>query len=118
MSKLSSYVHVVDPDGAHVAFGPDDEVPDWALAQITNPKAWAEAPVDEPEAGGSAAEQEPAEPAVVDATPADPTDPDATPAEIVPGDDGVPTLQEAAPQPEPRPAKPAPKPRRTRAASK
>lgn len=35
MAKLVSYVHVVHPDTAEpVAFGPDDEVPEWAARQM------------------------------------------------------------------------------------
>lgn len=44
MAKLRTYVHVKDDKGRDHAFGPDDVVPDWAQALITNPKAWAEAP--------------------------------------------------------------------------
>lgn len=40
MAGLASFVHVVDPDGAAVALGPGQAVPEWALPQITNPKAW------------------------------------------------------------------------------
>lgn len=39
MRKLRSYVHV----GGRV-FGPRDEVPEQVADQITNPKAWADAP--------------------------------------------------------------------------
>lgn len=42
--RLRSYVHVNDERGGRHAFGPDDEVPDWAAAKITNPKAWAQQP--------------------------------------------------------------------------
>ncbi|MFE5093213.1 hypothetical protein ACFRCI_23350 [Streptomyces sp. NPDC056638] len=45
MAKLRTYVHVKDDKGLTHVFGPDDVVPDWAEAIITNPKAWAEAPV-------------------------------------------------------------------------
>jgi hypothetical protein len=44
VAKLRTYVHVKDDKGQTHAFGPDDVVPDWAQALITNPKAWAEAP--------------------------------------------------------------------------
>ncbi|WP_406324128.1 hypothetical protein [Streptomyces niveus] len=44
MAKLRTYVHVKDDKGQDHAFGPDDVVPEWAQALITNPKAWAEAP--------------------------------------------------------------------------
>jgi hypothetical protein len=42
--RLASYVHVRDADGVVHVFGPDDEVPEWAAALITNPVAWAEPP--------------------------------------------------------------------------
>jgi hypothetical protein len=46
MARLRSYVHV--PVGMDwVVYGPDDEVPAEHAALITNPKAWAEAPVEE-----------------------------------------------------------------------
>jgi hypothetical protein len=47
--KLASYVHVHDDGGKTHVFGPDDKVPDWAAAKITNTRAWAdgEAPVVE-----------------------------------------------------------------------
>lgn len=44
MATLNGYVHVTDDKGAGHVFGPADEVPTWAQALITNPKAWAEAP--------------------------------------------------------------------------
>lgn len=44
MATLYGYVHVTDDKGAAHVFGPADEVPTWARALITNPKAWAEAP--------------------------------------------------------------------------
>ena len=37
--RLQAYVCVDGPDGMR-QFGPDDEVPDWALPLITNPDAW------------------------------------------------------------------------------
>lgn len=37
--KLQAYVCVDGPNGMR-QFGPDDEVPDWALSLITNPDAW------------------------------------------------------------------------------
>jgi len=41
--RLRTWVHVSRGDhGETVAFGPDDIVPEWAAAQITNPKAWAD----------------------------------------------------------------------------
>ncbi|MFD3952173.1 hypothetical protein ACFWRC_19380 [Streptomyces albidoflavus] len=52
MATLSTFVHVTDADGESHVFGPADEVPTWVEALITNPKAWAVAPVkrstDEP----------------------------------------------------------------------
>lgn len=47
MARLATYVHVKDDKGQDHAFGPADDVPEWAQALITNPKAWAEAPTDE-----------------------------------------------------------------------
>jgi hypothetical protein len=50
MPKLRTYVHVArrdadgKPTGMTEMFGPDDRVPEWAVAEITNPKAWAEPP--------------------------------------------------------------------------
>jgi len=38
--RLVSFVHVRDADGKAHAFGPDDDVPDWARVKITNPAAW------------------------------------------------------------------------------
>lgn len=34
MPKLNGFVHVRTEDGRMVVFGPDDRVPDWALAQM------------------------------------------------------------------------------------
>lgn len=45
---LQSTVYVLDENGEHVAFGPGDEVPDWAAKQITNKSAWEQAPDAEP----------------------------------------------------------------------
>lgn len=42
MAELQSYVHVADEEGRHGVFGPGDEVPDWAAARVTNPKAWVD----------------------------------------------------------------------------
>lgn len=53
MSKLNTYVHVHDKDGVSHAFGPDDTVPEWAEAAITNESVWAEAPVKEVSEGSS-----------------------------------------------------------------
>lgn len=44
MATLANTVHVTDEAGVNHVFGPADEVPTWAQALITNPKAWAEAP--------------------------------------------------------------------------
>jgi len=54
--RLRTWVHVARGDhGERVAFGPDDIVPDWAAAQITNPRAWDdyEAAEDTASAGDS-----------------------------------------------------------------
>ncbi|WP_425837318.1 hypothetical protein [Streptomyces fractus] len=48
MARLATFVHVTDDEGVNHAFGPADDVPAWAEALITNPKAWAEAPVPAP----------------------------------------------------------------------
>jgi hypothetical protein len=34
MAKLTSYVHVHDDRGTSTAFGPDDEVPEWAARKM------------------------------------------------------------------------------------
>ncbi|WP_143545207.1 MULTISPECIES: hypothetical protein [unclassified Rhodococcus (in: high G+C Gram-positive bacteria)] len=44
MARLSMFVHVADKNGDIHAFGPDDDVPAWAVKSITNPGVWAEAP--------------------------------------------------------------------------
>jgi hypothetical protein len=44
MATLATNVHVTDERGVAHVFGPADDVPAWAQALITNPKAWAEAP--------------------------------------------------------------------------
>lgn len=41
--RLTSWVHVTDAEGVSHGFGPPDTVPAWAVAKITNPKAWGEA---------------------------------------------------------------------------
>lgn len=52
MPGLKAVVYVTGPDGT-VRLGPGDEIPDWALAEITNPDCWDGEPpsveVDEPE---------------------------------------------------------------------
>lgn len=45
--KLQRFVCVDGPNGMR-QFGPDDEVPDWALALITNPDAWEDGLPDLP----------------------------------------------------------------------
>lgn len=60
--KLAANVSLNHPEtGDPVVFGPDSkEIPDWAIAQITNPGAWAEQPdrseLDLPEAEVEASE--------------------------------------------------------------
>jgi hypothetical protein len=44
MATLNGFVHVTDETGTAHVFGPADEVPEWAQALVTNPKAWAEPP--------------------------------------------------------------------------
>jgi hypothetical protein len=44
LAKLRTYVHVADDEGQAHAFGPDDDLPAWAVEKITNPKAWAVPP--------------------------------------------------------------------------
>lgn len=44
MPRLAVYVYLHDDDGNVHGFGPGDRVPSWAVAKITNPDAWAEAP--------------------------------------------------------------------------
>lgn len=46
---LATYVHVQAPDGAMVAFGPDDELPDWAAGQIGE-HCYAAEPADDEDA--------------------------------------------------------------------
>ncbi len=44
--RLKTYVHAVEVDSAGIptgragGFGPDDQVPDWAVVAITNPDVW------------------------------------------------------------------------------
>lgn len=42
MAKLAYYVHVEDDKGEPHVFGPDDDVPAWAVKKITNDSAWAD----------------------------------------------------------------------------
>lgn len=44
MATLKTNVHVTDSAGVSHVFGPADEVPEWAQALITNPKAWQDPP--------------------------------------------------------------------------
>jgi hypothetical protein len=40
--RLARDVHVRDGRGVPHVFGPHDDVPDWAVAKISNPAAWAD----------------------------------------------------------------------------
>ncbi|AXH70406.1 hypothetical protein HOT75_gp018 [Gordonia phage Daredevil] len=40
MARLRSFVFVKDEQNRPVLLGPDTDVPTWALAKITNPRAW------------------------------------------------------------------------------
>lgn len=40
MRRLAFTVALTDNDGQDHTFGPTDDLPDWAAAQITNPGAW------------------------------------------------------------------------------
>lgn len=40
MPRLRTTVHVVDQEGRTRAFGPGEDLPDWAAGQITNPDVW------------------------------------------------------------------------------
>jgi hypothetical protein len=71
--RLATYVHVLGPDGDLHPFGPDDVLPDWAVAGISNPKVWADAPDDRHD-------DETVILPVVSLPPADPIDPDEDPA--------------------------------------
>ena len=61
MAKLNTFVHVVELDsegrqtGRAAVFGPDDDLPGWAVKAITTPDVWdgdAPAGADEPDSGG------------------------------------------------------------------
>ena len=39
--RLRGYAAVRDHEGNTHSFGPDDDVPEWAAQQITNPSLWA-----------------------------------------------------------------------------
>lgn len=65
--KLNTHVHAhrveKDEQGrSFIAetreFGPDDELPDWAVKSITNPNVWAESDEDDASQGGPASLQE------------------------------------------------------------
>lgn len=40
MPRLASYVHATAPNGEIVILAPGEDVPEWAVAAIRNPKAW------------------------------------------------------------------------------
>ncbi len=42
MHRLTTFVHVTEPDGEGRTgvFGPGDDLPDWAVRSITNPDVW------------------------------------------------------------------------------
>jgi uncharacterized membrane protein len=40
MAQLNTYVPVSDSGGKSHLFGPGDEIPEWAVALITNPEVW------------------------------------------------------------------------------
>ena len=88
-ARLSTFVHVLDEHGASHRFGPGDDIPGWAVEQITNPHVWAVLP----------------EPVVVSEVPESPEVPPAV-EEAVP----VPAPAE---EPEPAPAEPKPTPKPT-----
>lgn len=48
-SKLKSYVTVANPEtpGQPETFGPDDDLPDWARDEITNPDVWEDSEEEE-----------------------------------------------------------------------
>lgn len=84
--KLATHVHVNDEHGVTRVFGPDDELPAWAVEAITNPKAWAG---DEPaQAFGTETGIAAVPPAPADreppAPPAGPAQPAATTAAVPP----------------------------------
>jgi hypothetical protein len=65
MARLNTNVHVVgldedgNPTGQQATFGPDDQLPDWAVTSISNPDVWAERPrgrVARPPAAGSSSD--------------------------------------------------------------
>jgi hypothetical protein len=40
MPRLASHVHATSPTGEVVVLPPGEDVPDWALVAVRNPKAW------------------------------------------------------------------------------
>lgn len=70
--KLRTVVYVEKPDSSEqVAIKPGEDVPDWAVSQITNPMAWAEdddAPAPTP-TGTNPGEVEPAALGVIESPP-------------------------------------------------
>lgn len=40
--KLNTNVHLLDSEGLAHSFGPDDDVPAWAVDAITNESVWAD----------------------------------------------------------------------------
>ncbi|CAM4323476.1 hypothetical protein NONI108955_20815 [Nocardia ninae] len=66
MPQLNTFVHVQDEDGTAHEFGPNTEVPAWAIALITNPDVWEVPPVAEEPAFGFAADDKPE---IAEATP-------------------------------------------------
>ena len=46
--KLTTNVHVADENGQTHAFGPGDDVPDWAEKAISNPDVWEGAESSDP----------------------------------------------------------------------
>ena len=40
--RLARHVHVRNESGVFHVFGPDDDVPSWAVDKISNPAAWAD----------------------------------------------------------------------------
>ncbi len=53
--RLRTWVHLPGPSGEYVAFGPDDDLPQWAADQLAdNPRVWR-SDDDDPEEPGTAA---------------------------------------------------------------
>lgn len=59
MPQLRTYVHLADEQGQTLVFGPASDVPSWAVAKITNPDVWAEAPTPAVEVDSREAVAEP-----------------------------------------------------------